>query len=201
LPILRLGTEEIALREQCSMLEWLLERFVDYRRVCRPQRDRDGYLWVPAPVWEFDLEHTMPAITAVIGRLFRSFGVVAHQWWAWGGPRASLAPVEDATLSVIPAPHYLDSLRLLPADMHDPNMPPFDERGEAIVLLCRNGHDEPVYEARGRVSVTEREIWHGGMLDSIFGFAYEEAQACLAEYLALRDVERWAMRHLVPVAA
>ena len=35
----------------------------------------------------------------------------------------------------------------------------------------------------------------------VFGFSYTDAQACLAEYLALKEVERFALRHLMPVAA
>jgi hypothetical protein len=201
LPILRIGSDEIAPREQCSLLEWLIERFIAYRRVCPVRHHRDGTTWVPYPEWEFELEHTMPAVSSVIGRLHDEFGIVAGNWWAWGGDRACLAPSDTAMLLVVPEVSYLDSLGLLPEDMSNPDIRWFYETGEARVDLVRRDQDAPVFRARGRVVITERAWTHGGMLDSLFGFSYEEAQACLAEYLALRDVERYAMRHLVKRAA
>jgi hypothetical protein len=123
----------------------------------------------------------MPAITSVIGRLYKCFGVVAHNWWAWGGPGAALAPVDKACCRLFRLPSTATACACCRRKFTTPRHGPLMRRARPCVLLCRGLEDEPVYAGHGRGIVTERELWHGGMLDSIFGFAYEGAQACLAE--------------------
>jgi hypothetical protein len=44
-------------------------------------------------------------------------------------------------------------------------------------------------------------MFRGSEVHAILGLEYGEMRATLAEYLALREVERWAGRALVPLAA
>lgn len=193
LPILRIGTDDIAPREQCSLLEWLLERFVGHRQA---QQHRSGS-WVPNPG---EAEHTMPAISAVLNRLHRDFGIVAGGWDSWGRA-ASHSSRAEAHFVVVPERTYIESLGLsAPGGRYESSVQPFHTTGEARVELVRRD-DRPIFTGQGRVLIADRTIDHGGMLDDLFGIRYEQAQACLAEFLALREVERYACRHLLERAA
>jgi hypothetical protein len=199
LPLLRVGHDEIAERDQTTVLEWIIHRFIDHRRFFETGT---------GDVWEFDLIHTFPGISAVIERLYRRFGVVCAHWWAWGGPRASLAPLDDAPLQVYPEPAYLESLGLLDGKPQAW----FSDTGIATVIVVRPNQERPVYVAQGRVTprpleahaslqtFTSRGV-QGASVVEIVGLEYDEMRATLAEYLALREVERWAMRVLAPLAA
>jgi hypothetical protein len=200
LPLLRVGHDEIAERDQTTVLEWLIRRFIEHRRFFSNDPDSSS-------VWEFDLLHTFPGITAVIDRLYRRYGIVCAHWWAWGGPRASLAPLDEAPLQVFPEPKYLESLGLLDSEPEAW----FSDTGVATVSVIRPGQEQPVYIAEGRVAPTPQApftsptftsqwVQHAAAVE-IVGLEFDEMRATLAEYLALREVERWAMRALVPLAA
>jgi hypothetical protein len=200
LPLLRVTADDIAPREQTTMLEWLVERFVrvqdDERRLARSGPHE------PA-LTEFARlqEHPFPPVKKVIGRLHRSWHIVCAEWYAWGGPAAALAPVDDAPLLVVPDPFYLDSLGLLHEfELDGPRWKDFLDTGVASLLVTRpNG--EIAYRAQARVNLDDRADADLLVLDDLIGSNMLEMQASLAEYLALREIERWALRELVEIAA
>jgi hypothetical protein len=217
LPLLRIDTEDLAERDQFTMLEWAVERFIAHHRWATDwhayEGDSDAF---SRNVLEFDLQHTFPGIRAVIRRLFDRYGIVCANWWVWGGPKACLAPLDKAPLQVFPEPGYLWALTLLDGGFLPPAERPsgyFDETGLASLIVVRPNDDAIVFRAEGRLppplalhplsgtEVTRSYMFRGSEVHAILGLEYGEMRATLAEYLALREVERWAGRALVPLAA
>jgi Protein of unknown function (DUF2726) len=217
LPVLRIGSDVIGEREQTTILEWVVDRFLAYRseyprikRWCEAEvaelealaegraggTDDDAAVasWTlegPTldPDFLFDLRYPFPALAAVVERLFRRFGIVSIPEPKWGV--RPLAPTESANPVLVrgaPSPSP-EEHRAEATLIRRGDDPTYEvlHRSDGRVELSRQARDEPSLNQASRVR---------GLIESTLGTGVWSIGDSLADYLALAGIERWAGANL-----
>jgi len=207
LDLLRISSQELQPREQVSLLDWVLERWVAWREEYPGSLQED---WED-PTVVFDARHPYPAVLTMSARLLR-LGVITLYArdrdiarLTTRNMRSVLVRCEKVGSAFVPEDEWQTvehRLAVLPWARQSLQTPIYETAARARVrwalpagwnareqLRIADGNQDDLEAA-----ITRAQNLAWSELPGTSGVALAEG---LAEYLALRDVENWALQRQI----